>query len=452
MASSSFFVNRKIMNTNAKTGFAALGLSEALVDTVTKLGYEEPTPIQREAIPPLLAGPRPARRRPRPGPARRRRSRCRCSSASRIGAGRRTRLPSALVLVPTRELAMQVAEALACLRPRARRRVRRAALRRRSRWATRSRRSAAAPTSSSRRPAARSITCARLDAEARRARRSLVLDEADEMLDMGFADDLEAILSATPPDAPDGALLGDDARDESPRLPSVTCDDPARVMIHATAGRRRRCRGCGRRRIIVPRAHKLAALGRVLDVEQPKSAIVFCRTRIEVEDARGGAERARPPRRGAPRRADPGRQRDRVMQSFRDGKPICSSRRTWPPAASTSSISRTSSTTTCRRRPRPTCIGSDAPAGPAATASPSRWSIRASSGCCGTSSRSRGRGLPSHRRRRSATCARVASNGCARRSASARSPPKRAARRAHLPQPDSTMPDMWWKRLPESSN
>ena len=44
------------MNTNAKTGFAALGLSEPLVETVTKLGYEEPTPIQRETIPLLLEG------------------------------------------------------------------------------------------------------------------------------------------------------------------------------------------------------------------------------------------------------------------------------------------------------------------------------------------------------------------------------------------------------------
>ena len=39
----------------------------------------------------------------------------------------------------------------------------------------------------------------------------LVLDEADEMLDMGFAEDLDAILEATPDDAADGAVLGDDA-------------------------------------------------------------------------------------------------------------------------------------------------------------------------------------------------------------------------------------------------
>ena len=38
------------------SGFGGLGLSPALLDALTALGYEEPTPIQREAIPPLLAG------------------------------------------------------------------------------------------------------------------------------------------------------------------------------------------------------------------------------------------------------------------------------------------------------------------------------------------------------------------------------------------------------------
>ena len=47
------------MKTAAPTessGFASLGLSKTLVSAVTALGYEEPTPIQREAIPVMLAG------------------------------------------------------------------------------------------------------------------------------------------------------------------------------------------------------------------------------------------------------------------------------------------------------------------------------------------------------------------------------------------------------------
>jgi ATP-dependent RNA helicase DeaD len=93
------------------TTFADLGLAPALLDALTALGYEEPTPIQREAIPPLLAGQDllglaatgtgktaafalPLLQR---------------GGAARDGDGDG---PSVLVLVPTRELAMQVAEAM----------------------------------------------------------------------------------------------------------------------------------------------------------------------------------------------------------------------------------------------------------------------------------------------------------------------------------------------------
>src|SRR5438128_9290387 len=99
------------MTAQQKSGtFGALALAEGLATTVTALGYEEPTPIQREAIPVLLAGrdvlgqaatgtgktaafALPLLQRIAEGPAAR---------------GRTT----ALVLVPTRELAMQVAEAV----------------------------------------------------------------------------------------------------------------------------------------------------------------------------------------------------------------------------------------------------------------------------------------------------------------------------------------------------
>ena len=51
--------------------------------------------------------------------------------------------------------------------------------------------------------------------------RLVVLDEADEMLDMGFAEDIEAILTATPDVPPDGAVLGDDAAARQADRPSV---------------------------------------------------------------------------------------------------------------------------------------------------------------------------------------------------------------------------------------
>ena len=69
---------------------------------------------------------------------------------------------------------------------------------------------------------------------------------------------------------------------------------------------------------VVRRTDKLAALCRILDVEDPSSALVFARTRGEVDDLAEALSAPRPRRRGAPRRADPG-QRDRMMGRFRDG-------------------------------------------------------------------------------------------------------------------------------------
>ena len=96
-------------------GFNGLGLSTAVLDTLTALGYEEPTPIQREAIPPLLAG------RDLLGQAATGTGKTaafalplleRIHSDRGDGVDDETRRPRALILVPTRELAMQVAEAV----------------------------------------------------------------------------------------------------------------------------------------------------------------------------------------------------------------------------------------------------------------------------------------------------------------------------------------------------
>src|SRR5690349_11418976 len=99
----------------AGEGFNGLGLSAAVLDTLTALGYEEPTPIQREAIPPLLAG------RDLLGEAATGTGKTAAFALpllERIHRDRdasvedETRRARALILVPTRELAMQVAEAV----------------------------------------------------------------------------------------------------------------------------------------------------------------------------------------------------------------------------------------------------------------------------------------------------------------------------------------------------
>src|SRR5262249_60062131 len=93
-------------------GFAALGLEAALLTTLADLGYEEPTPIQREAIPPLLAG------RDLLGQAATGTGKTAAFALPILhhladGPERTSEpAPTALVLVPTRELAMQVSEAV----------------------------------------------------------------------------------------------------------------------------------------------------------------------------------------------------------------------------------------------------------------------------------------------------------------------------------------------------
>src|SRR5579875_2269836 len=93
-------------------GFAPLGLAPEIVSALTALGYEEPTPIQRETIPPLIAG------KDVLGQAATGTGKTAAFSLPLLqriresGDRRRDGAPSALVLTPTRELAMQVAEAI----------------------------------------------------------------------------------------------------------------------------------------------------------------------------------------------------------------------------------------------------------------------------------------------------------------------------------------------------
>ncbi|MGZ6827046.1 MAG: DEAD/DEAH box helicase, partial [Mycobacteriales bacterium] len=89
--------------------FADLELREELVAVLTGLGYEEPTPIQREAIPPLLEG------RDLVGQAATGTGKTAAFALPllhRLPEGDRGKQPSALVLAPTRELAVQVGEAV----------------------------------------------------------------------------------------------------------------------------------------------------------------------------------------------------------------------------------------------------------------------------------------------------------------------------------------------------
>src|SRR3954469_17579466 len=97
-------------HTASDGAFLALGLNEALVAAVAALGYEEPTDIQREAIPPLIAG-HDVLGQAATGTGKT--AAFALPMLHRIGQSDDDgRVVRGLVLVPTRELAMQVAEAV----------------------------------------------------------------------------------------------------------------------------------------------------------------------------------------------------------------------------------------------------------------------------------------------------------------------------------------------------
>jgi len=295
-------------------GFSSLGLDPALVDALTALGYEEPTPIQREAIPPLLRG------RDLLGQAATGTGKTAAFALpmlQRIGdaGGAAPRRPLALVLVPTRELAMQVAQAVHKYG--------------KSRQATVLPIYGGQPFGQQLRTLDRGVEVVvatpgrALDHLDRGTMllddvRMLVLDEADEMLDMGFAEDLEAILSRLP-EAQQTALFSATLPPRILRIAETHLTDPVRIAIaqeRTASGAIPRVRQTA---YLVIRSNKHAALGRVLDMEAPNSAIVFCRTRIEV-DQLAEAMNSRGYRAEALHGGFAQEQRDRTMGRFRNGK------------------------------------------------------------------------------------------------------------------------------------
>ena len=176
------------------SGFGSLGLSGALVDAVTALGYEEPTPIQREAIPVLLAG-RDLVGQAATGTGKTAAFALPMLDLIRKDGPSRTGGVRGLVLVPTRELAMQVTEAIHEYAKGVGLSV--VAVYGGSSMDTQIRSLKRGVDIVVATPG-RALDHMRRKTLALDRLHVLVLDEADEMLDMGFAEDLETIMTATP--------------------------------------------------------------------------------------------------------------------------------------------------------------------------------------------------------------------------------------------------------------
>jgi ATP-dependent RNA helicase DeaD len=146
----------------------------------------------------------------------------------------------------------------------------------------------------------------------------MILDEADEMLDMGFAEDLDAILAATPKKK-QTALFSATLPPNIARIARTHLHDPVTIRLDQAVVATDATAKVRQLAYIVPRAHKIAALGRILDVEHPISAIVFCRTRNEVDEL-SETLTARGYRAAALHGGLSQDQRDTVMRKFRTRK------------------------------------------------------------------------------------------------------------------------------------
>ena len=257
-----------ITSAEPESGFAGFGFSEALLRTLADKGYTDPSPIQKAAFPELMLG------RDLVGQAQTGTGKTAAFALpllERLESGQKT--PQALVLAPTRELAMQVAESFKAY-------------------------SAGHPhlkvlavyggtdfrsqISALRRGVDVVVgTPGRVMDHMRQGTldtsglRSLVLDEADEMLRMGFIDDVEWILDQLP-EQRQVVLFSATMPPEIRRLSKRYLKDPAEVTIRTKDQEGKRIR---QRSITVPMPHKLEALQRVLDACGGEGVIIFARTK-----------------------------------------------------------------------------------------------------------------------------------------------------------------------------
>ena len=258
------------------TDFRGLGLRDELLAVLTDLGYEAPTPIQQESIPQMLTG---SDLLGQAATGTGKTAAFALPLLNRLPQQDRGKLPTALVLVPTRELCIQVSSAI--------HRYGRAF-------------DARTLPIYGGQPIGRQISTLKrgtdivigtpgrvLDHLNRRTLdlsnvATVVLDEADEMLDMGFAEDLDSILEQLPPQR-QTVLFSATMPDRIRRIADRHLSDPITIEIGGKQQLDADRPKITQRSYLVPRAHKVAALGRLIDAESPEAALIFCRTRDEVD-------------------------------------------------------------------------------------------------------------------------------------------------------------------------
>ena len=257
-----------ITSAEPESGFAGFGFSDALLRTLADKGYSEPSPIQKAAFPELMLG------RDLVGQAQTGTGKTAAFALpllERLESGQKT--PQALVLAPTRELAMQVADsfkAYSAGHPHLKVLAVYGGTDFRSQISALKRGVDVVVGTPGR--VMDHMRQGTLDTS---GLRSLVLDEADEMLRMGFIDDVEWILDQLP-EQRQVVLFSATMPPEIRRLSKRYLKDPAEVTIRTKDQEGKRIR---QRSITVPMPHKLEALQRVLDACGGEGVIIFAWTK-----------------------------------------------------------------------------------------------------------------------------------------------------------------------------
>ncbi|MEO1287364.1 MAG: DEAD/DEAH box helicase [Chloroflexota bacterium] len=284
--------------------FQSLGLVPSLLETLSELGYEEPTPIQAAAIPLLLDG------RDVMGQAQTGTGKTAAFTLPTIQQLSGESLEM-LILTPTRELAIQVSQAVyrygsklglkvlpiygGQSYDRQERRLRKGV-------------NVVVGTPG------RTLDLIRKKSLKLNDVRFMILDEADEMLKMGFIDDVEAILSATDKSQRQTLLFSATFSDPIRKLAKNYMNNPEEITIEADEMTNE---DINQRYYMVNHHDKIEALTRILEFEDRQNTLIFTRTRV------GSAELAEKlAQRGFPAIAIHGdlaqNERERILNRFRN--------------------------------------------------------------------------------------------------------------------------------------
>lgn len=257
----------------ATGGFDALGLPKALLDAVHTLGFSEPTPIQSRSIPALLEG------RDVVGIAQTGTGKTAAFGLPMLAAtDPRQRAVQGLVLSPTRELAMQSAQAMGQF-ARDIRGVHVVAVYGGAPYGPQLHALRAGAQVVVGTPG-RIIDLMERGALDFSALRMLVLDEADEMLRMGFAEDVDAIVAKIPADRVT-ALFSATMPASIERVARTHLRDPEKIAVSQESST---VDTIHQTYAVVPFRHRTEALARVLATRQAEAVLIFVRTRQDVEE------------------------------------------------------------------------------------------------------------------------------------------------------------------------